>query len=143
MRSVSPPPAGNYIVFGHPFALSDPGDPHDAVPKVTSPVALFDTHPLPATVRANHDPEKQIIFYLPHDPVLANQADEEGEPAKGLSGCGLWHVIDVARLIGIFSLQCVEKEYLVGTSLKCVLDSLAAEYPDLQQIASTLAPLDT
>lgn len=148
MRSVSLPPEGNYVVFGHPFALTKSGNAQDAMPKVTSPMAWFDTHPLPSTVRPNHDPEKQVVFHLPHDPELVKRADDDDEPMKGFSGCGIWHVSDdqsvqqgEAKLIGIFCRQCASKEYIVGTSLKCVLDSLAATYPDITQDASMLMPL--
>jgi hypothetical protein len=101
-------------------------------------------------VRPEHDPERQIVFFLPPNPVLSSRSDDEREAYKGFSGCGVWRVPDdegqglggQAQLIGIFTRQHAEKEYLVATSLKCVLDRLATSYPDLKEAVSKLPPLE-
>jgi hypothetical protein len=147
MRNLPTPSAsGSLLVYGHPFALADAGATGDAIQTVTSPAAWFYTHPLPADVRPNHDPQKQMVFYLPHDQRLMERADDPNEPAKGFSGGGIWycpHDGGSPLLVGIFVRQCAPQEYLVATRLKCIFDSLAAVYPDIAQDTSPLRTTHT
>lgn len=142
----TPSAPGRFLAYGHPFALADAGAPGDAVQIVTSPVAWFDTHALPSDLRPNHDPHKQILCHLPLDPRLVEGAEDPHEPAKGFSGSGIWycpHHDGSPLLVGIFVRQCAPQEYLVATTLKCVLDSLVEHYPDIAQDISSLRPLPT
>lgn len=121
------PGKGTFIQYGHPFLLQDAGGP--GLPTATAPVGWFDT----TLAEKNKLPDRHashLFFHLP--PEVGKIGDE----LKGMSGCGIWCVRydrdallrERAALAGIFHRFSKEGKWLLGTSLKCVLDAIVAHY---------------
>jgi hypothetical protein len=128
------PGRGDFILYGHPFFLKDPGCP--GVPVAKAPVGWFDTTLANPAVRQQHDKDNHLILHLPHLPPEASDFDEG---IKGMSGCGIWLVrydrdgflLPHTALVGIFHCFNQAGKWVVGTTLKCALNAIAAHYPAL------------
>jgi hypothetical protein len=129
LLSTPEPGEGNFILCGHPFHLSHEVSPR--IPTATAPVGWFETTLHDEIGRPDRDPNN-LVLHLP--PEIKKVA---GENIKGISGCGIWCVryergrvlFDRAALVGIFHHFSKKGEWVRGTTLKYVLDTIVAHYP--------------
>ncbi|WP_157604909.1 hypothetical protein [Schlesneria paludicola] len=142
LRILNAPKEGLFVAYGHPFFLGDPGDPHEAPQVVKSPVCWFDTTPADSSSRQGHDAVNHLLFRFPPGLVDPRTGKIPDDAIKGMSGCGIWQVqpngnngqlANYAKLVGILHRQYLKDGWIVATSLRCVKETLAMEYPDLAE----------
>jgi len=129
--------AAGIIVFGYPtdFSISKPD--------------FFESFPLPfVTTILQHPPEQrdanaEILLYYPATCTDANETAMDSPDPRGLSGCGIWRLsqppthpdlwnVDDIRLVGIQHRWRSRKRYLVGSSIRHVINMIWFSYPDLR-----------
>ena len=128
-------------VFGYLEALTEATETEEGCNLETFPLGYVTT-PLQHEPEAR-DKRKDILLYYDEHSVTAFGKPAIAPKPKGMSGCGIWRMVEPpmlpdeafanqVRLVGIQHRWRSKSRYLVGTSIARVLALIHGAYPELR-----------